>query len=79
MLQSTGMTISNAPGTSISNSGISEVPVSPQQSFSDKICFNFGKELYVYSYRGLKKVKISFFFFNISRCLYTSCLQNKSK
>lgn len=27
-----------------------------QQCFSDKICFNFGKELYVYTYRGVKKV-----------------------
>lgn len=27
-----------------------------QQSASDRICFNFGKELYVYSYRGVKKV-----------------------
>lgn len=27
-----------------------------QQNLSDKICFNFGKELYVYSYRGVKKV-----------------------
>lgn len=30
-----------------------------QQCFSDKICFNFGKELYVYTYRGVKKVKLS--------------------
>lgn len=27
-----------------------------QQGVSDRICFNFGKELYVYSYRGVKKV-----------------------
>lgn len=30
-----------------------------QQSSSDKICFNFGKELYVYSYRGVKKVRLA--------------------
>lgn len=27
-----------------------------QQGTSDRICFNFGKELYVYAYRGVKKV-----------------------
>lgn len=26
----------------------------------DRICFNFGKELYVYAYRGCKKVKTTF-------------------
>lgn len=31
-----------------------------QQGVSDRICFNFGKELYVYSYRGVKKVHILF-------------------
>lgn len=30
-----------------------------QQCISDKICFNFGKELYVYTYRGVKKVILS--------------------
>lgn len=55
-------------GTNIVN-GILDIPVSPQQqnfndktslqqNSNDKICFNFGKELYVYSYRGLKKVSI---------------------
>lgn len=29
-----------------------------QQGVSDRICFNFGKELYVYSYRGVKKVSL---------------------
>lgn len=50
-----------ATSSSMSN-GMSEITVSsqqqPLQNFSDKICFNFGKELYVYSYRGLKKVNI---------------------
>lgn len=27
----------------------------------DRICFNFGKELYVYAYRGVKKVFFLFF------------------
>lgn len=27
---------------------------------SDRICFNFGKELYVYAYRGVKKVRTHF-------------------
>ena len=26
------------------------------QSSEDRMCFNFGKELYVYAYRGVKKV-----------------------
>lgn len=30
----------------------------PQSGASDRICFNFGKELYVYAYRGVKKVTI---------------------
>lgn len=51
---------SGGGGTSLSN-GISDAAsVSQQQqlqqNLSDKICFNFGKELYVYSYRGVKKV-----------------------
>lgn len=28
-----------------------------QQTLGDRMCFNFGKELYVYLYRGVKKVK----------------------
>lgn len=29
-----------------------------QHGSNDRICFNFGKELYVYAYRGVKKVNI---------------------
>lgn len=28
-----------------------------QQQGGDRICFNFGKEIFVYAYRGVKKVK----------------------
>lgn len=31
----------------------------------DRICFNFGKELYVYAYRGVKKVIFVSFFYII--------------
>ncbi|XP_031619452.1 WD repeat-containing protein 20, partial [Contarinia nasturtii] len=47
----------NTNNSGITN-GISEIPPQHQQfqqGFSDKICFNFGKELYVYTYRGVKK------------------------
>lgn len=30
-----------------------------QHGSNDRICFNFGKELYVYAYRGVKKVNNS--------------------
>lgn len=39
-----------------SQSTISQSQQPYQQGSSDRICFNFGKELYVYSYRGVKKV-----------------------
>ena len=29
---------------------------SPNSSTSDRICFNVGRELYVYTYKGVKKV-----------------------
>lgn len=48
---------SNVAGTSIAN-GLSELSQQVQQCSSDKICFNFGKELYVYTYRGVKKVLV---------------------
>lgn len=35
-------------------------PAQQQQGVSDRICFNFGKELYVYSYRGVKKVILQY-------------------
>lgn len=38
------------------NSSISQSQQQYQQGSGDRICFNFGKELYVYSYRGIKKV-----------------------
>lgn len=53
-------TTSNVAGSSAVN-GISDTAQQQQpplqQCFSDKICFNFGKELYVYTYRGVKKVR----------------------
>lgn len=35
------------------------------QGLGDRMCFNFGKELYVYAYRGVKKVS----FLNLSRSI----------
>lgn len=62
--QSSTTSSSNVAGTSLSNGISDSVSVSQQQqqqlqqNLSDKICFNFGKELYVYSYRGVKKVSV---------------------
>lgn len=36
-------------------------PGSDGQGSDDRICFNHGKELYVYVYRGVKKVRVSLF------------------
>ncbi|XP_055307963.1 WD repeat-containing protein 20 homolog isoform X2 [Sitodiplosis mosellana] len=46
---------SNVAASSVVNGILDTALQTPQQCLSDKICFNFGKELYVYTYRGVKK------------------------
>lgn len=53
---------STASATFVAN-GQDATPMQPfqlqqqqQHGSNDRICFNFGKELYVYAYRGVKKV-----------------------
>lgn len=41
----------------ISSTTPSAVPTSSFAPGGDRICFNFGKELFVYPYRGMKKVR----------------------
>lgn len=40
----------------------------------DRICFNFGRELYVYVYKGVKKVRNSTYFYVMRP--FVSCLKN---
>ena len=42
--------------TTINSSNTSDNTGSPNGSTTDRICFNVGRELYVYSYKGVKKV-----------------------
>ena len=42
--------------TTINGNGSDNGNGSPNSSTSDRICFNVGRELYVYTYKGVKKV-----------------------
>lgn len=50
----------NNQGSSGAQVRVSFVTMPDPSGNGDKICFNYGKELYVYVYKGIKKVSSSF-------------------
>lgn len=69
-LTSTTVTSSNSLSSSLTNGLQDSCQNGGHNGGCDWICFNFGKELYTYAYRGVKKA--SFSVRSSSLCIYSA-------